>query len=182
MPKLISFLGISLDGFHADSSGGLEWQTFGPEFTAYSVEQLDEVDALLFGRTTYDGMVRYWPEQAGSDFDHGVASRMNAIRKYVVSRSLATADWNNTSLLREISEVEAIAAGKVAIFGSSSVTVDLIRRGLLDELRLMVNPVVLGSGARLLDGLDLTAFTLARTRAFEAGNVLLTYRPVVSGG
>lgn len=122
-------------------------------------------------------MVQYWPEQAGSDFDHGVASRMNAIRKYVVSRSLPTADWHNTTVLRDVAEVEAIPGGKVAIFGSSSLTVDLIRRGLLDELRLMVNPVVLGTGARLLDGLDLTAFTLLRTRPFQAGNVLLTYQP-----
>ena len=182
MPTLIAFLGISLDGFHADPSGGLDWQTFGDEFTAYSVEQLDEVDALLFGRTTYDGMVKYWPEQAGSDFDHGVAGRMNAIRKYVVSRSLGIAAWHNTTVLRDLGEVEAIDAGKVAIFGSSSVTVELIRRGLLAELRLMVNPVVLGAGARLLDGLDLTDFTLVRTRPFQAGQVLLTYRPVVSGG
>ncbi|TWD79466.1 dihydrofolate reductase [Kribbella amoyensis] len=180
MRKLIAFLGVSLDGFHADAAGGLEWQTFGPEFTDFSLAQLDEVDALLFGRTTYDGMIQYWPQQAGTEFDDRIAQRMNSIRKYVVSRTLPAADWNNTTLLRDPDEVAAVDADTVAIFGSSSLVAGLIQRGLLSELRLMVNPIVLGSGARMLDGIDLTHFALLGTRPFEAGNVLLTYRPAAA--
>lgn len=177
MRKLISFLGISLDGLHADTDGQLGWQTFGDEFNAYSLEQLDEVDALLFGRTTYDGMVQYWPQQIGQNFDNRIADRMNSISKYVVSRNVPAADWNNTRIIRDVAGVEAVKAedGKgIAILGSSSLTVELIRRGLVDELRLMVNPIVLGEGARLLDGLELTEFALLRTRPFAAG---LTYAP-----
>lgn len=176
MDKLIVFIGISLDGFHADTAGGLAWQTFGGEFTDFSIEQLDEVDALLFGRTTYDGMVQYWPRQAGADFDNQIADRMNGIRKYVVSNSTPTAEWHNVSVLHNLDEVPTIQ-GTVAIFGSSGLVVQLLRRGLVDEVRLMINPVVLGAGARLFEGIDLTEFTLLSTRPSRAGHVLLTYAP-----
>lgn len=176
MDKLIAFIGISLDGFHADTTGGLAWQTFGNEFTDFSMEQLNEVDALLFGRTTYDGMVQYWPQQAGSDFDNRIANRMNDIRKYVVSNSTPTSEWNNVSVLRDLDEVPKIQ-GTVAVFGSSGLVVQLLRRGLVDEVRLMINPIVLGAGARLFDGIDLTEFTLLSTRPSRAGHVLLTYTP-----
>jgi dihydrofolate reductase len=176
MDKLIAFIGISLDGFHADTTGGLAWQTFGEEFSDFSIQQLDEVDALLFGRTTYDGMVQYWPQQAGADFDNQIADRMNGIRKYVVSHSTPTTEWHNTSVLHDLDEVPSIE-GTVAVFGSSSLVVQLLRHGLLDELRLMINPVALGAGAQLLKGITLTNFTLQTTHPSQAGHVLLTYTP-----
>lgn len=176
MNKLIAFIGISLDGFHADTTGGLSWQTFGDEFTEFSIEQLDEVDALLFGRTTYDGMVAYWPQQVGADFDDRIANRMNSIRKYVVSHSTPTVEWHNASVLHGLDELASID-GTVAIFGSSGLVVQLLRRGLVDEIRLMINPVVLGAGVRLFEGIDLTDFTLLSTRPSRAGHVLLTYAP-----
>lgn len=83
-------------------------------------------------------------------------------------------------MLRSPTGITSVLEGTVAILGSSSLTVQLIRRGLVDELRLMVNPVVLGSGARVLDGLDRTDLTLLRARPFQVGNVLLTYGPKVS--
>jgi dihydrofolate reductase len=179
MRKIFSFLGVSVDGYHADVEGKLDWQTFDQEFTDYSIEQLDEVDTLIFGRTTYEGMVAYWPTQTGEDFDTGIAARMNAIEKIVVSRSLERADWRNTRIVRdavpEIAAVKEETGRPIAIFGSSRLTIDLLAAGLVDEVRLIVNPIILGSGASLFAGAERTPLRLTGVRRFPAGYLLLTY-------
>jgi dihydrofolate reductase len=183
--KIFSFMGVSADGYHADADGGLAWQTFDQPFTDYSIEQLDEVDTLIFGRVTYEGMAAYWPTQAGEDFDAGIAARMNAISKIVVSRTLDRAGWANTRVVRDDVAVQLTGLkrqpGKdIAIFGSSALTAELLTLGLVDELRLMVNPVILGRGASLFAGAPTTFLGLVKTRRFDSGCLLLTYRP--SGG
>lgn len=181
MRKLFSFLAISTDGYHATPDRQLAWQTFGPEFADYSVEQLEEVDTLVFGRTTFEELVAYWTSELGTGFDPRIAARMNAHRKLVVSRTLQTANWPGSE--SAVVTVDELAAhlktpGKdVAILGSSTLTTALLREGLVDELRLMVNPIVLGDGLRLFAGADTVPLNLAKTRSFTSGNVLLTYQP-----
>lgn len=122
------------------------------------------------------------PHHVGRDCDNWIADIMNSIAKIVISTTLTRADWNNTRVISGEVEKELAALrdqpGKdIAIFGSSALTVDVLGAELLDELRLMVNPVALGTGASVLKGADLTDFDLLRTRPFKAGNIQLAYAP-----
>lgn len=179
MRTLFSFMAISADGYHANTAGTLDWQTFGPEFADYSVEQLDEVDTLVLGRTTYEELAAYWPSAQGTGFDPRIAERMNSLTKLVVSTSLESVSWNGSRL----ASVEDVAAYKqtpgkdMAVLGSSTLVGSLLRTGLVDELRLMVNPVLLGSGATLFGAAGVVPLELIRVRPFTSGLALLYYRP-----
>jgi dihydrofolate reductase len=105
---------------------------------------------------------------------------MNSYPKLVVSRTLDRADWPATKIVREPAELAELKGqpGKdIALLGSSALTVTLVRLGLLDELRIMVNPVALGTGRSVLRGGGLSRYRLLRTRVFDSGNVLLSYQP-----
>lgn len=174
---------VSLDGYHEGPGGELDWHHVDVEFNEFAVGQLDEADTLLFGRITYEGMAAYWPTPAAKEDDPLIAERMNEIAKVVVSRTLDTVGWANTRLVKgdieaEIGELKRRPGKGIAILGSSQLTASLLPTGLVDELRIMVNPVVLGAGRSLFgtadDRIDLE---LLSTRTFASGNVLLTYRP-----
>lgn len=181
MRKIFSFLAISADGYHADTGRGLGWQTFGQEFADYSVEQLDEVDTLVLGRTTYEELSAYWTSDLGPRFDPRIADRMNSLTKLVVSRTLESVRWGDSPT--RLTTVEALAEFKqtpgkdAAILGSSTLTGALLRAGLVDELRLMINPIILGDGLRAFEAAGTVPLRLIRTRPFTAGNVLLYFRP-----
>lgn len=139
---------------------------------------------ILFGRVTYELMVNYWPE---TDDEPAVAERMNSLPKIAVSTTLDDVDWNNTSIVSanvvdKISELKCQPDDDLAIFGSSKLTVSMLEAGLVDELRIMVNPVLLGYGHPLFEGLaDDIELRLLDTRTFENGNVLHYYRPEYAG-
>ncbi|WP_247001336.1 dihydrofolate reductase family protein [Halosolutus gelatinilyticus] len=176
---------VSLDGFFEGPNRELDWHNVDDEFTEFAVEQLDEIGVLLFGRVTYEGMVSYWPN-ASADAP-AVADRMNSKPKVVVSTTLDEADWNNARLvtgnvIEEVARLKREPGDDLAIFGSSELTVSMLEAGLVDELRIMVNPILLGEGRTLFDGLvDDLELTLERTRPFENGNVLHCYRPAYRG-
>src|SRR4051794_3921424 len=179
MRKLFSFMGISADGYHANTADTVDWQTFGPEFADYSVEQLDEVDTLVLGRTTYEGLAAYWTSELGTGFDPRIADRMNNLTKLVVSTSPAAPDWPGSRLasVADIAAYKKTPGRDMAVLGSSTLVSSLLRAGLVDELRLMVNPILLGDGARLFEAAGTTPLHLTRVRPFESGTVLLYYRP-----
>jgi dihydrofolate reductase len=180
MRKLIAFLVITLDGYHEGPNGEFDWPVIDQDFYDFSVEQLDELDMLLFGRKTYLGMASYWPTPAGLEDDTRIAPRMNAISKGVVSTTLETAEWGPTRVFRSVDEVGALKqepGGDIAIFGSSTLAAGVLEAGLIDELRVMVNPVLLGAGRSLMPSSRRTNLRLGRTRHFDSGNVLLYYEP-----
>jgi dihydrofolate reductase len=190
MSRLVVSEFVSLDGVMEDPGGaeGFEhggW-TFqfdrGPEGDKFKLDELLAADALVLGRVTYQGFANAWPsitDQAG------FADKMNSMRKYVVSTTLtdAEATWKNTTVIRgdaaaEIARLKAQPGGDLLVAGSRQLTQTLVERGLVDEYRLMVFPVVLGSGKRLFQ--DVTAVArLALREATTAGSgiVLLTYHP-----
>jgi dihydrofolate reductase len=174
---------ISLDGFFEGPNHELDWHNVDYEFNEFAITQLKDVDLLLFGRRTYELMASYWPTEVGKKNDPMVAELMNNTPKIVFSKTLRTADWVHTRLVKEnaIKEVSKlkIQAGKdMAIFGSSDLSVTLLEAGLLDELRIMVNPIVLGEGKRVFQGLrNQLNLKLLRTRIFNSGNILLHYKP-----
>lgn len=185
MRKLYVFNMISLDGFIARSNGDLDWHNVDKEFDDFAVEQLASTGMILFGRVTYDMMAAFWPTPGAIESDPVVAEAMNSLPKIAFSKTLQRADWSNASLAREIvaEEISALKreAGKdIAIFGSSTLVSAFSELGLIDEYRVMVNPVVLGSGIPLFDGMNRRFnLKLLKTRNFNSGNVLLYYAPGV---
>jgi len=183
MRTLASFIGISLDGFYEGRDGEFDFFVVDDEFTAFSVEQLDAADSLVLGRVTYAGMAGYWPSvQARHDYP-AVATKMNAKPKIVVSSTLRSVSWNGSKLLQGDVEAGMWAlktepVGELLVLGSPLLTASLARFGLLDELRIMVNPVVIGHGKSLFNSMfDRLNLNLLDVRQFHSGNVLLTYRP-----
>lgn len=166
---------VSLDGYFEGREHDLSWHNVDEEFVQFADQQLDEADTLVFGRTTYEMMAAYWPHETAED---STAMRMNTMRKVVFSRGALQVEWENTvaatDLVATISELKAQAGKDIAVLGSSQIGKAMLEAGLLDEVRIMVNPVLIGSGSTLFEGLRKN-LTLKDTRAFRNGNVLLTY-------
>jgi dihydrofolate reductase len=173
---------ITLDGFFEGQNHELDWHNVDAEFNEFAINQLNKVDILLFGRLTYQMMASYWPTPTAIKDDPIVAGKMNTIPKIVFSKSLDKVGWNNSKLIREnvaeeVSKLKQQPGKDLAIFGSSDLCLSLIKMGLVDELRIMVNPVVLGSGNPLFKGIqDKLNLKLIKIKPFSSGNVLLYYQ------
>ena len=183
MRRIFLFNMMTLDGFFAGSAGEIDWHVVDKEFNDFAVEQLQEIDTLIFGRITYELMAAYWPTPAAVKNDPIVAERMNNLAKVVFSRTLRTVEWNNSRLVKgdafqELWQLKKSEGRYIAIFGSANLAADLLRKGLIDELRVMVNPVILGSGRPLFGNHGgARRLKLLGSRTFRSGNVLLRYEP-----
>jgi len=174
--KIVAGLFVSLDGVIEDAN---EWT--GPWFNEEVGQAVGSMiaaqDAMLLGRVTYDGFAAHWPQQTGE-----LADTMNGTAKYVVSDTLESADWQNSTLIRrdraaaEIAELKQRPGKNIGMTGSATLVAWLLREGLLDELHLLVFPVVLGSGQRLFatPG-DKLPLRLIDSATFQTGVVHLTY-------
>jgi dihydrofolate reductase len=184
MRKIILFMVVTLDGYYEGPNQEFDWPNVDEEFNEFALQQLDEVDTLLFGRATYEGMASYWPTPQAQQDDPQVTAVMNSIAKVVVSRTLDKAEWNNSRLIKddvaeEIRRLKEQPGKDIAIFGSNKLTVSLLEMELIDELRILVNPIVLGAGHSLFTtAKERIKVKLVKTRAFASGNVLLCYEPV----
>lgn len=183
MRKLMQFMMTSLDGYVARANGDLDWHVVDEEFNAFADEQIQAVDTILFGRVTYEGMASYWPTQFAIDNDPIIANLMNTMPKIVFSKTLSSADWQNTRLIKDhipeaVAELKQQPGKDLIIFGSSHLCASFINLGLIDEFRIILAPVVLGSGQPLFGGVkDTLKLKLLKTRAFDSGNVLHYYAP-----
>jgi len=150
----------------------------------FKVEELFAADALLLGRVTYEIWATFWP---AAPRDHGFADRMNSLEKYVVSTTLREPAWNNTTVIRgdlatEVSKLKERFEGDILVFGSAELLDSLMELDLVDELRIMVFPIVLGSGKRLFrDERAISHLRLVGARTFDSGVALLTYEPGSEG-
>jgi dihydrofolate reductase len=182
MRKIFAFLMASLDGYHETKDGDLSWHDVDGEFHEFAVEQLDEADTLLFGRKTYEGMAEFWQSPIALDVNPATTERMNGYAKIVVSRTLVSAGWAPSTLISDdvpahLTKIKEQRGKDIALLGSSELTASLLGTGVIDEVRIMVIPVVLGSGHPILAGADQTQLELVRIRQFASGNILLTYKP-----
>jgi dihydrofolate reductase len=181
--KLISFMVVTLDGYYEGPNGEFDFWNIDDEFNEFSISQLNDIDTLVFGRVTYEGMAGYWPTPAGQQDNPAIAERMNTIEKVVFSTTLERVDWQNTTLVRgdaaaAIKDLKQQPGKLLALFGSPSLTVNLLDQSVVDELRVMVHPILLGAGNSLFRTLnDHVRLQLMQTTTFRSGNVLLTYRP-----
>lgn len=184
MRKVIFFMLTSLNGFYERAPWAIDWHHAGdPEFNEFALAQLDSADLMVFGRKTYEGMASYWSSADAVRDDAEVAGRMNAKEKVVFSRTLSEASWENTRLVRgdapdEIARLRQATGRNIIVMGSGDLATSLAQRGLIDELRIMINPIALPSGRPLFSGLEADLpLRLVDTRVFGSGNVLLTYAP-----
>ena len=183
MRKLFFFMMITVNGLYERGPWGIDWHNTDDEFNEFAIAQLDLMGTLVFGRRTYEGMVGYWPTPEAIASDPVVAAKMNRLPKIVVSRTLERASWSNTRVIKDPAEIAALKAepGKdILLIGSSDLATSLATLGLIDEYRLIVNPIAFGEGKPVLKGLraDLS-LKLEQTRTFKNGNVLLSYVPTV---
>lgn len=184
MRNLIMWNLVTLDGmFEGQKNWDLDWHgsVWGPELEQLSIEQLRSADMLLFGRVTYEGMAAYWQTAQGEVAE--VAGFMNQLPKVVFSRTLDRADWNNTRLVpgdpvTEIQRLKQEGAGNIFLFGSADLASTLMKHGLIDEYRLAITPVVLGSGTPLFKpGQDRMDLQLIEVRSLDSDCVILRYKP-----
>jgi dihydrofolate reductase len=185
MAKLIVFNHVSLDGYFVDAHGDMSWaHKDDPEWHAFVENNASGDGTLLFGRVTYELMVSFWPTPAALEAMPEVATRMNALPKVVVSRTLERVTWQNTrlitgNLVTEVGNLKEQAAHDITILGSGSIVAQLAQAGLIDAYQITVNPLVLGKGRTLFEGMATAlSLTLTETRTFQNGNVWLHYVPV----
>lgn len=186
---LTVFNSISLDGYFTDANHDLSWAHEGPpdpdfdDFIAGNARGgASSGGAILFGRVTYEMMASYWPTPEAAQAMPDVAAGMNQMSKYVFSRSLREATWANTRLVKGdlVKEVGRLKAevGDLVIMGSGSIIPPLVQAGLVDELQLVLTPVVLGAGRTMFEGVEgRRRWELTKSRAFKNGKVSLHYRP-----
>jgi dihydrofolate reductase len=186
MRKIVVSEFLSLDGVMEDP-GGAEGTEFGgwtfkfndPGGMKYKLDEVLDHEALLLGRVTYEGFAAAWP---GITDQVGFADKMNSMSKYVVSRTLERADWNNSTILSGDlgAEMEALKQqddGDILVAGSATLVRELTSRGLVDEFRLMVFPIVLGHGKRLFaDVTGTPELKRVDVETLDSGTVILTYR------
>ena len=163
MRKVILSNSVTLDGFFEGPNKELDWHIVDEEFNQYANDLLSNVDALLFGRVTYQLMADYWPAAATnpstSKSDLEIADKMNNLPKIVFSKTLQEVKWNNSRLVKEniaeeISKMKQQPGKDMVIFGSGSIVSTFMQHGLIDEYRIIVNPVVLGNGKPLFKGIN----------------------------
>jgi dihydrofolate reductase len=186
MGKIVVTEFVSLDGVMEAPGGGESYKhggwTFeinrGDEGDAFKLEEVREAEAQLLGRVTYEGFAAAWPNYTD---EVGFAEKMNTMPKYVVSSTLKQADWNNSTILsgdvvEEVEKLREDVDGVILVAGSAQLVQTLLEHDLVDELRLMVFPVVLGSGKRLFgETTDKKSLRLAGSKIVGDGVAILTY-------
>ena len=181
MRKIVAGLFISLDGVF-ESPEQWHFPYFNDEMGEAVGAQMAESDCMLLGRVTYEEFASYWPSQTSDGEAGEIAGFMNDTPKYVVSRTLNAADWKNTTLIDgnnavdELTKLKEQPGKDISITGSGTLVRTLLRDGLLDELRLLVHPIVVGHGKRLFDDGEQVPLTLADSKTFSTGVLALTYR------
>lgn len=184
MRKIVAFEQVSLDGFFVDAKGDMSWaHKQDAEWNAFTASNASGNGALLFGRKTYDMMASFWPSPMAMQVAPTVAEGMNNLAKFVFSRTLQSASWKNTTLVKgdlvaSVREMKSAAGPDLVILGSGSIVSQLSAAGLIDEFQIIVNPLILGRGRTLFEGVETKIpLKLIRTRAFGNGNVILYYEP-----
>jgi dihydrofolate reductase len=193
MGKVVVSEFVSLDGVMEDPGGAEEFEhggwvfqfDRGSEGDKFKLDEVMDADALLLGRVTYEGFAEAWPSRTD---EAGFADKMNNMPKFVVSTTLDEAKWNNSTLIRgnvadEVSRLREQPGGNLLIAGSRQLVHTLIQHDLVDEYRLMVFPIVLGSGKRLFpEGTDTTTLRLLDSKSVGSGVLVLTYEPAEKEG
>ncbi|WP_375771695.1 dihydrofolate reductase family protein [Archangium gephyra] len=187
MRRLVVFNNVTLDGYFVDANGDMSWAHRGEqdaEWNDFVSGNARGGGELLFGRKTYELMASFWPTPMAAQVQPVVAERMNSMSKVVFSRTLDKVSWSNTKLVKgdlvaEVRKMKNEPGQGMTLMGSGSIVAQLAQAGLVDEYQFVVNPIVLGRGRTMFEGIQ-HKLTLkpTQTRTFGNGNVLLCYVPV----
>jgi dihydrofolate reductase len=185
MQKLVVFNHVSLDGYFVDTKGDMSWAKADPNDTEWNAFVAENAGGgtLVFGRITYEMMASFWPTPMAMKMMPAVAERMNHLPKVVFSRTLDKASWNNTKLVKgdvaaAMRKMKHESGEGMAILGSGSIVAQLAPEGLIGEYQIVVNPIILGKGRTMFDGIkERLKMKLTKTRTFGNGKVLLCYEP-----
>ena len=185
MRRLTVFNSVTLDGYFTDKNGDMSWaHKQDPEWNDFTAENSKSGGELVFGRVTYDLMASFWPTPFAAQQFPEVAKQMNELPKIVFSRTMSEAAWNNTRLIKgelatEVRKLKQESGETLVILGSGSIVSQLTQAGLIDEFQIVLNPIVLGAGRTLFEGvMNRPTMKLIRTRTFTNGNVVLSYEPI----
>jgi dihydrofolate reductase len=184
MKKVIFQMSVSIDGYVEGPNRELDWAIVDDEFNACAVETLTATDVLLMGRRTYELMAGYWPAEPAGDPG---AELMNGTPKLVFSRTLKRVDWRNSALATgsiadEVARLKQVPGDGMLWVGGSDLAASFLEQGLIDEIRIILTPVLLGAGKTVFDAIGKRyPLELLSVKSFQSGNVLLTYRPASPG-
>ena len=184
MRKIIVSNLVSLDGFMSGPNGEIDWfvNIADKEFEGYAVSLMNTVDTMLFGRVTYQLMESYWPNAMADAEDPRIINAMNNFSKVVFSKTLKTVDWKNSkiingNLFEEVSRLKQQPGKDMVIYGSGSIVSTLTQKGLIDDYRIFVCPVLLGNGIPQFREINTRkSLKLLDTKSFKSGLVLLHYQ------
>jgi len=188
MRKLILFMHMSLDGFIDDTTGQMSWVTREDmEMDEYlGRELLDTVDSMLLGRVLFQGFQQVWPAIAtDTTMPKGLiefAQWIDNSPKYIFSKTLDTTNWKNSFLLKgnivdEVKKLKELPGKNIVVFGGAGIVQELVKANLIDEYRIKLEPVFLGTGKPLFNNTDMTKLELIQSKAFSSGVIGLYYRP-----
>jgi dihydrofolate reductase len=188
MRKVVASIFVTVDGVVEDPGGAEGFDLGGWSFKyggrsdddlKHAGDLLSRSDALLLGRKTYQGFAQAWPSMKGANW---YADRMNSLPKYVVSSTLDKAEWNNSMIIKgdvakEVAKLKEQPGQDILIFGSAELVNGLLRHELIDEIRLLVHPVVLGRGKRLFAEGSPVGLAAVEAKVFGSGIVLIVLKP-----
>jgi dihydrofolate reductase len=193
MRKIFLHMFVSADGFIESEDKSLDWMVVDVEVEDYINGMLGSVDTMILGRKAFEVLADYWPSAAENPSEAADPARpephieaahmMNAKRKMVFSRTLKETSWANSTILggdlaQEVANLKRQPGRDVALFGGAAIANSMMRLGLLDEYRLLINPVMLGAGTPLFQGgRGGSTLQLVGSRSFDCGAVLVSYRP-----
>lgn len=187
MRKVILLVHVSLDGFMAGVNGEMDWIVYNKELERYSHDLIGSLDTSLYGRVTYQMMESYWPTVPGnptsSKEDVEYAEWLNQAEKIVFSRTLDKVTWQNSRIVKddiagEIARLKQKPGKNMIMIGSPGLVQTFVQQNLIDEYRINVNPIILGSGKPLFAGMDhIQPLKLLEARKMEGGVVALRYEP-----
>ena len=175
---------VSLNGYFEGPHADISWHPHDAEGDELSMDGLKSGSTLLFGRITYELMIRFWPTPEALQTMPVVAAGMNKADKIVFSRTLKSADWSNTRVMKdniveEMRKIKQTPGNDMTILGSGSITTQFAEAGLIDEYQFMIDPVALGAGTPIFKGLKQPLnLKLRDSRIFKNGSILATYQPV----
>lgn len=179
MSKLTSFTFITLNGFFKGPNEDTSWHPHGGEASEYANNASGSDNILLFGRKTYEMMAGFWPTPMAAELFPIVAENMNKAQKIVCSNSLKTADWQNTSILKgaiseQLKKLKQDSSKDITILGSGSLLTQLSDAGLIDHYTIMLDPIALGKGTSLFEGIQKQLdLKLVSSRVFEKDGIIL---------
>lgn len=191
MRKVIFQMMVSLDGFIEGPKQDLSWHLVDDEFNKYAIDLLHSIDTIIFGRIAYELFESFWPaamtDPSTTPDNLEIANQINDMHKIVFSKTMEKVEWKNSKLIQqlipeEIAQMKQQEGKDMVIFGGAGIAQSFMRHELIDEYRIMVNPIILGKGKPLFE--DMTHrmnLKLMKTRTFNSGVVMLVYEPIKAG-